>query len=420
MFNKLFKKKYTINRHFSAPLLQERLKYLNYWLENGAVKRNIFGIAEYLLTIIDYLNLEIKHVITTLEIEKAAKKWASRPYNKSRRKHSYRQSAESHFIWHATQWLKMIGRLKCPVNKKNHFSKEISQYINYMRNEKGLSEQTINSHCYKLNNFLSCVIKNKINSLHKLSTLIIENILIEKCNINGYSRTTIQTYASTIRAFLTYAEQRKWVSRELANTIKTPRTHKYVGIPSGPSWDDVKKLLASTENNNPIDIRDRAILMLLAIYALRRSEIVNLRLDDIDWKSEIIFLRRSKNYKLQKFPLSQSVGHAILRYLKEVRPNKCLYREIFTSTYAPLRPLKPASIFDIVNRRWKKLNIHVEHRGPHAIRHACATYLINKGVSLKEIGDHLGQQNLEATRIYAKVDIESLRKVADFDIGDLL
>ena len=66
------------------------------------------------------------------------------------------------------------------------------------------------------------------------------------------------------------------------------------------------------------------------------------------------------------------------------------------------------------------MNLNIKHHGPHALRHACATHLINEGVTLKEISDHLGHQGLDTTRIYTKVDLTSLRKVADFHFGDLL
>jgi len=71
-----------------------------------------------------------------------------------------------------------------------------------------------------------------------------------------------------------------------------------------------------------------------------------------------------------------------------------------------------------MTRRWKLLGI--ADYGPHSLRHACATRLINQGVSLKEIGDQLGHRDLDTIRIYAKVDLTGLRTVADFDLGGLL
>jgi integrase/recombinase XerD len=74
----------------------------------------------------------------------------------------------------------------------------------------------------------------------------------------------------------------------------------------------------------------------------------------------------------------------------------------------------------IVAGQLRKRAPSLKHHGPHAIRHACATRLINQGFSLKEIGDHLSQRDLDATRIYAKVDLVRLREVATFDLGGLL
>jgi len=72
------------------------------------------------------------------------------------------------------------------------------------------------------------------------------------------------------------------------------------------------------------------------------------------------------------------------------------------------------------SRQLRKRAPSLRHHVPHSLRHACATRLINQGLSLKEIGDHLGQRDIEATRIYAKVDLVRLREVADFDLGELL
>jgi integrase/recombinase XerD len=74
----------------------------------------------------------------------------------------------------------------------------------------------------------------------------------------------------------------------------------------------------------------------------------------------------------------------------------------------------------VVSRQLRTRAPSLKHHGPHSLRHACATRLINQGMTLKEIGDHLGHRDVEATRIYAKVDLVRLREVAEFDLGGLL
>jgi site-specific recombinase XerD len=74
----------------------------------------------------------------------------------------------------------------------------------------------------------------------------------------------------------------------------------------------------------------------------------------------------------------------------------------------------------MTSRRLKVAGISCRRSGPHSLRHACATHLLQEGVSLKEIGDLLGHRSAMSTAIYAKVDISMLRRVADFDLGGLL
>jgi site-specific recombinase XerD len=181
----------------------------------------------------------------------------------------------------------------------------------------------------------------------------------------------------------------------------------------------VQEILDATAGDQPITIRDHAILMLFAVYGIRSKEVARLQLTDIDWQRETIVFTRSKLAGSQSFPLLPSVGAAIIRYLKEVRP-KSPHRQVFLTTRAPICPLSQGAMWAVVSRQLRKRALSIKHHGPHSLRHACATRLINQGLSLKEVGDHLGQRDLEATRIYAKVDLIQLREVANFDLGDLL
>jgi integrase/recombinase XerD len=181
----------------------------------------------------------------------------------------------------------------------------------------------------------------------------------------------------------------------------------------------VNRALAAAQGDHPADIRDRALLMLLAVYGLRSSEVVGLHLDDFDWEQEILTITPSKRQKPRTYPLCRPVGGAVLRYLREARPRSSR-REVFLTLRAPFRPLPWRGLGQVVQRRLHALNVSLPHYGAHALRHACATHLLEQGLSLKEIGDHLGHQSPETTRIYAKVDLAGLRAVADFDLEGLL
>jgi integrase len=130
-------------------------------------------------------------------------------------------------------------------------------------------------------------------------------------------------------------------------------------------------------------ILGRAIFLLLAVYGVRSAELQCLKLEDLDWEREMICVTRFKARRKQLYPLSHTVGESILRYLKEVRP-RASYREIFLSMRAPLKPLSKAGLWSIVSRRLRSLGVTIKHRGPHSLRHACATRLLSQGLSLKE------------------------------------
>lgn len=76
--------------------------------------------------------------------------------------------------------------------------------------------------------------------------------------------------------------------------IVSPRVYRAESLPRGPCWNDVQRLIATTEGDRPQDLRDRAVLLLLAVYALRSSEVRALKLDDVDWERNLLFIPRTK------------------------------------------------------------------------------------------------------------------------------
>lgn len=294
------------------------------------------------------------------------------------------------------------------------FESWFAEFDNYMLNERGLSAATRRGRRSVITRFLS-----KVAAAGDSPTVLtigdVDAFLQSLGEEGGHSRATLQMVAGCLRAFCRYGATHGWCRDGLAEAIKSPRVYSLASLPSGPSWKDVKRLLALAEGNKPTDIRARAILMLLAIYGLRAGEVKQLRLDDFDWQRELLSVASSKTRKKRIFPLSRPVGDAVLLYIKEARP--CTrHREVFLTLDG--RPLK--DIYMIVSPRLRRLQTDIPHHGPHALRHACATHLLAEGCSLKQIGDQLGHQDPDATRIYAKADISGLRKVADVDLGGLL
>ena len=418
MFNQLFKHPKILNRYFTAPLLKERLRYLTYRAKQEAAYAVLHKISNYQLSIIEYLHLkENGHIYTFKEIETAAKRWTRHQKRRLKGcKHAPCSRSKGCFIGYAKLWLKFLGRLEIP--KQPPLPPQVTEFVDYMQKERNLSERTIYNHRWELQKFFSQIKEEPGQFLANLTPLQLDAIQIQKLKEGVYSRYTIRDRAATLRIFLRYAERQGWCRVGIADSIQAPRIYTHETLPPSPSWEDVQRLLKTTEGNRPVDIRARAVILLLAVYGLRDSEACRLQLEDFNWEQGTFRIKRSKRGPIQQFPLTQTVGRALIRYLKEVRPRQSTYREIFLTLKAPFRPMN--SLSRIVSSHWKPLHVAIKYHGSHSLRYACATRLINQGMSLKTIADHLGHRNLESTRIYAKVDLPRLREVADFDLRGVL
>jgi integrase/recombinase XerD len=417
MFYQLYNRQSTAEDHLASPLSNERLRYLEHCSEQGYTRGTLRVTAQSMRVIIDELNLQDEGEVSLDEISVAANRWASRESQCSAFKHGLK--ARRQFIWVAVQWLRFLGRLRVPEHPPDPDACLVAEFADYLHQEKGLASETIRNQCWHATQFLNrfCGIHR---SLQEISIAHINEALARKGSEDGSTRRTIRSVAEGLRSFFRFAEMKGLCSSGLSLSIKAPRIYQDESLPSGPSWDDVRRLLASTEGENPIDIRDRAILLLLSCYGLRSGEVRGLKLNEIDWEHETLVIGRSKQQRRnQMYPLVQSVGDAILCYLQKVRPRSS-YREVFLTVQAPIKPLSGTGLWHIVGIRLRKLGISPKHQGPHVLRHSCATHLLAEGVSMKAIADHLGHQSLKATSIYAKVDLNGLRQVADFDLGGLL
>jgi site-specific recombinase XerD len=180
------------------------------------------------------------------------------------------------------------------------------------------------------------------------------------------------------------------------------------GLPSSLAAADVEELLESCDRSRPAGIRDFAILMLVARLGLRSAEVARLELDDVDWRvGEIVV--RGKARRRDRLPLPVDVGEALAAYLSGGRPDRA-GRQVFLTDRAPHRPIRPDLVSDAVRRACRRTGLSPV--GAHRLRHALATTMLRNGAALVEISQVLRHRDLATTAIYAKVDVDSLRHVA--------
>ena len=237
----------------------------------------------------------------------------------------------------------------------------------WMRSERGWAEATICGCCHTVDRFFDWLDERGV----ALASVGITDIdqAVARYHARDYSRVTIHDYAQRLRTFFRFAEQQGWCTPGLAEGIMPSRFYPGETIPKGLNRDEVLRLLATTESNRPVDLRDRAILMTLIAYGLRSGEVTGLQLDDLDWEEETLQVRCPKPGRTHLYPLSRAVGQAILRYIREVRPPRP-ERTLFLTLHAPIRPLSRSAMQHVVSSRLDRLGITGKRRGPHALRHA--------------------------------------------------
>jgi integrase/recombinase XerD len=415
LLEKIFERPWFLARHLQAPLLDERVRFLTHLSNLRFTRGHLRTIAAELLAVIRMLNLKDSDCITPVEVRRAAQSWAERPRNG--RKIKSTKSSRDHFVNVATKWLGFLGRLESSTRIPKPFDVYLSDFAAWMENERGLSSASIRSHCWKTGQFLAWFFE-KDQDLGNVSIGHIEEFLAWKGD-TCWNRKSVSTAAQALRAFFRHAEFRAWCRPGIANLIEGPRAYQKDGLPDGPTWPDVRRLVDSAQGSKSTDYRARAMLLLLAVYGLRSSEVTGLLLSDIDWRAETLTIDRRKGGGPQPYPLVQEVGDAILNYLRHGRP-RCECRNVLVTLYPPHHPIAPSVVWAITSRRFRKLGIRCRRQGPHTLRHACATRLLQGGASLKEIGDLLGHRDADSAAIYAKVDLTMLREVATVDLGGLL
>ncbi|HVL01732.1 MAG TPA: site-specific tyrosine recombinase XerD [Dongiaceae bacterium] len=283
----------------------------------------------------------------------------------------------------------------------------IGQYLDACWLEKGLSDNSLDSYRRDLTAFSRWLGENRDTSLLAVSDADLGQYMSHRFE-RGFSARSSARFLSAVRGFYQYLVRENRLSHDPSAQVDMPKLGK--PLPKTLSEQDVERLLRAPDLDDPIGLRDKAMLELLYACGLRVSELVNLTTGDINLRQGVVRLL-GKGSKERLVPMGEEAIHWLVRYMKEARPLLLAAPDGNT--------LFPSNRGDTMTRQtfWHRIKHHVRTAGvqasvsPHTLRHAFATHLLNHGADLRVVQLLLGHSDLSTTQIYTHVAKHRLQEL---------
>jgi site-specific recombinase XerD len=222
---------------------------------------------------------------------------------------------------------------------------------------------------------------------------------------------SMKVAATSLRRFFRYLQTIGRADARLVHAVPRIAQWRLASVPRVLTDAQVDALLASFDRSTPLGLRGYATTMCLARLGLRACEVSALTLDDIDWRAGTVTVPATKTRRADVLPLPASVARAILAYLRLGRP-AAQTRQIFLRHATPAGAAGPSIVRGAVRRAGARIGLAAALAGPNVLRHTVATRLLRSGATMKDVADVLRHRSIDTASIYAKVDIDTLRKVA--------
>lgn len=288
----------------------------------------------------------------------------------------------------------------------NDWNLILDKFLTYCREVQNNANNTINQKLKYLERIFSYFYQNKIleiKDIKKEDIINFVNKTIEKGNISKRRNFYV------LREFLKYLFIENILLEDLSIYVPKIKRQKRIKIPTYLKQDEIESLLKSIPKVRKVDIRNYAIILIAARLGLRISDILNIKLKDIDWKHYKLNVIQSKNNNLNILPLSKEIGWAIIDYIKNARPI-CNNDYLFVKHKYPYDKMLR---FDNFNKYFDKVDIEINEqnkKGIHTLRHSLSTNMLNNDIPLNIIASTLGDTTEVVSNTYLKIDIKNLKK----------
>jgi len=284
----------------------------------------------------------------------------------------------------------------------NKEDQNLRSFFNFLIIEKGLSKNTVKAYETDIKGFIKWINKNNKQSLLNIKESSVNQYISYLFSLKLKS-SSVNRKISSLKSFYLFLLKKKLIRYSPFSEVISPKQEKY--LPASMSESEVEKLLNSPDASKEIEQRDKAMIEMLYATGMRISELVNLKITDIDMNRSVIKVM-GKGSKERLIPFGESASEALFNYLKIRKDSSS--KEVFISN----RGTKITRV-----AFWQRIKVYLLRENlkisisPHTLRHAFATHLLNRGADLRSVQLLLGHSDLSTTQIYTHIAKQRLGDV---------
>ena len=288
------------------------------------------------------------------------------------------------------------------MQTSNKEDQNLRSFFNFLIIEKGLSKNTVKAYETDIKGFIKWINKNNKQSLLNIKESSVNRYISYLFSLKLKS-SSVNRKISSLKSFYLFLLKKKLIRYSPFSEVISPKQEKY--LPASMSESEVEKLLNSPDASKEIEQRDKAMIEMLYATGMRISELVNLKITDIDMNRSVIKVM-GKGSKERLIPFGESASEALFNYLKIRKDSSS--KEVFISN----RGKKITRV-----AFWQRIKVYLLRENlkisisPHTLRHAFATHLLNRGADLRSVQLLLGHSDLSTTQIYTHIAKQRLGDV---------
>ena len=307
----------------------------------------------------------------------------------------------------------MIGRQSFDLHKRNvqgrvsgYMEKEINAFITYLHNIKNTSNNTELSYkrdLEKVKQFMASrgIVEAKDVSAKDLSDYV------KYLEDNRFAAATVSRNIASLKAFYHFMVEEGFVAEDISEKLKAPKIEKK--LPSIMSPDEVVRLLEQPSGDSPKEIRDKAMLELLYATGIRVTELITLKVSDVNMQMNFILCKDRNKERI--IPFGAAAKNALTRYLDGTR-EAMLENKSSDVLFANCsgQPMSRQGFWKLIKYYAKRADIKADIT-PHTLRHSFAAHLVENGADLRSVQEMLGHSDISTTQIYANMNHNHIREV---------